>query len=126
MGVNFCSVLSFLNTSVQSLFLNLVPLSVRIFLDGPKVQYMWSIYAFITSSAHLLFSGMQNVNPVSMHTAVSANLFPLLDAGWNSPIRPIAMNSIGWGGDEKCSFFNCWVLMLCFAQTWQFVQMLVH
>ena len=32
------------------------------------------------------------------------------------------MNSIGWGGDEKCLFFNCWVLMLCFAQTWQFVQ----
>ena len=74
------------------------------------------------SSARLLFNGMQNVNPVSMHTAVRANLLPLLDAGWNSPIRSIAMNSIGWGGDEKCSFFNCWVLMLCFAQNWQFVQ----
>ena len=56
------------------------------------------------SSAHLLFSGMQKVNPVSMHTAVKANLLPLLDAGWNSPIRSIALNSIGWGGDEKCSF----------------------
>ena len=120
--MNFCSVLSFSNTSVQSLFLNSVPLSMRIFLDGPKVQHMWSTYALITSSACLLFNGMQNVNPVSMHTAVRANLLPLLDAGWNSPIRSIAMNSIGWGGDEKCSFFNCWVLMLCFAQTWQFVQ----
>ena len=32
-----------------------------------------------------------------------ANLLPLLDSGWNSPIRSTAMNSIGWGGDEKCS-----------------------
>ena len=79
--MNFCSVLSFSNTSVQSLFLNSVPLSVRIFLDGLKVQHMWSIYALITSSAHLLFNGMHNVNPVSMHTAVRANLLPLLDAG---------------------------------------------
>ena len=93
--MNFCSVLSFSNTSVQSLFSNLVLLSVRIFLDGPKVQHMWSIYALITSSAHLLFNGMQNVNPVSMHTVVRVNLLPLLDAGWNSPIRSIAMNSIG-------------------------------
>ena len=104
MGVNFCSILNFSKTSVQSLFLNSVPLSVRIFLDGPKVQHMWSMKAFITSSAHLLFNGMQNVNPVSMHTAVKANLLPLLDAGWNLPIRSIAINSIGWGGDEKCSF----------------------
>ena len=36
------------------------------------------------------------MNPVSMHTAVRVNLLPLLDAGWNSPIRSIAMNSIGW------------------------------
>ena len=42
------------------------------------------------------FNGMQNVSPVSMHTAVRANLLPLLDAGWNSPIRSIAMNSIDW------------------------------
>ena len=47
------------------------------------------------------------MNPVSMHTAVKVNLLPLLDAVWNSPIRSIAMNSIGWGGDEKCSFFSC-------------------
>ena len=65
---------------------------------------------------------MQNVKPVSMHMAVNAYLFPLLDAGWNSLIRSIAMNSMGCGGDEKCSFFSCWVLMLCFAHTWQFVQ----
>ena len=63
------------------------------------------------------FSGMQNVNPVSMHTAVRAYLLPLLDTGWNSPIKSIAMNSMGWGGDEKCSFFNCCILMLCFAHT---------
>ena len=50
------------------------------------------------------------MNPVSMHTAVSAYLLPLLDAGWNSPIKSIAMNSIGCGGDEKCSFFSCCVL----------------
>ena len=41
MGVNFCSILNFSKTSVQSLFLNLVLLSVRIFLDGPEVQHMW-------------------------------------------------------------------------------------
>ena len=43
MGVNFCSVFSFLNTSVQSLFLNSVPLSVSIFFDGPNGQHMWSM-----------------------------------------------------------------------------------
>ena len=43
MGVNFCSVFSFSNTSVQSLFLNSILLSVRIFLDGPKGQHMWSM-----------------------------------------------------------------------------------
>ena len=42
----------------------------------------------------LVLMGMQNVNPVNMQTAVNANLFPLLDAGWNSPIRSIAMNSM--------------------------------
>ena len=41
MGVNFCSVFNFSNTSVQSLFLNSVLLSVNIFLDGPKGQQMW-------------------------------------------------------------------------------------
>ena len=116
--MNFCSVYSLSNTSVHSLFLNSVPLSMRIFLDGPKGQQMWSMYAFIMSSAHLDFSGMQNVNLVNMHMAVRVYLFPLLDAGWNSPIRSIAMNSIGCGGDEKCSFFSCCVLMLCFAHTW--------
>ena len=74
------------------------------------------------SSAHLVFSGIQNVNPVSMHTAVRANLLPLIDAGLNSPIKSIAMDSIGWGGDGKCSFFSCCVLMLCLAQTWHLVQ----
>ena len=102
--MNFCSVFSLSNTSVQSLFLNSVLLSVRIFLDDPKGQQM---YAFITSSVHLDFRGMQNVNPVSMHMAVKVYLLPLLDAGWNSPIRSIAMNSIGFGGDKTCSFFNC-------------------
>ena len=65
----------------------------------------------MTSSAHLDLSGMQNVKPVNMHMAVSAYLFPLLDAGWNSPIKSIAMNSMGWGGDEKCLFLSCCVLM---------------
>ena len=120
--MNFCSVFSFLKTSVQSLFLNLVPLSVRIFLEGPNVQQMWLMYAFITSSARLDFSGMQNVNPVNMHMAVSAYLLHLLDAGWNSPIKSIAMNSMGCGGNQKCSFFSCCILMLCFAHTLQFVQ----
>ena len=74
---------------------------MTIFFDGPKGQQMWSMYAFITSSACLDFSGMQNVNPVNMHMAVMAYLLPLLDAGWNSPIRSIAMNSMGCGGEEK-------------------------
>ena len=95
MGVNFCSIFSFSNTSVHSLFLNSVPLSVRIFRDGPKVQHMWSMYTFITSSVCLDFRGIQNVNPVSMHTALRVYLLPLLDAGWNYPIKSIAMNSMG-------------------------------
>ena len=47
---------------------------------------MWSMYAFITSSARFDFNGMQNVNPVSMYIAVRAYLLPLLDTGWNSPL----------------------------------------
>ena len=46
------------------------------------------------SSVHLDLSGMQNVNPVNIHMAVNVNLLPLLEAGWNSPIKSIAMNSI--------------------------------
>ena len=80
------------------------------------------MYAFMTSSAHLDFSGMQNVNPVSIQMAVRAYLFLLLEAGWNSPIKSIAINSMGRGGDEKSSFLSCCVLMLCFAHTWQLVQ----
>ena len=49
------------------------------------------------SSVCLDLSGMQNVNSVNMHIAVSANLLPLLDAGWNYPIKSIAMNSMGCG-----------------------------
>ena len=62
------------------------------------------------------------MNRVNMHMAVNAYLLPLLDAGWNSPIKSITMNSMGYGGDEKCSFFNCCILMLGFAHIWQFVQ----
>ena len=47
---------------------------------------------------------MQNVKPVNIQIAVSAYLFPLLDAGWNSPMRSIALNAMGCGGAEKCSF----------------------
>ena len=104
MGEVLCSVRILLNTSVQSLFLNYVPLSVSIFFEGPNTQQMWSVYAFITSSTFLDFIGIQKVNPVSMHTAVSAYLFPLLEGGWNSPIKSKAMNSIGCGGTLKCSF----------------------
>ena len=74
------------------------------------------------SSAHLDFNEMQNVNHVSIQTGVRAYLLPLLDAGWNSPIRFIAMNSMGCGGDEKCLFLSCYILMLCFAHTWQLVR----
>ena len=81
MGDVLCSVHILLNTSVHSLFLNSVPLSVSIFFDGPNTQQMLSVYAFITSSAFLDFIGMQKVNPVSMHTAMSAYLFPLLEEG---------------------------------------------
>ena len=71
---------------------------------------------------HFDLSGMQNVNPVNMHMAVNVTVLPLLEAGWNSPIKSIAMNSTGCGGDEKCSFLSFCVLMLCLAHTWQFVQ----
>ena len=104
-----------LNTSVQSLFLNSVPLSVSIFFDGPNTQQMLSVYAFITSSSLLDLIRMQKVNPVSMHTAISAYLFPLLEGGWNSPIKSMAMNSIGCGGTLKCSFWICCTFILCFA-----------
>ena len=81
MGDVLCSVRILLNISVHSLFLNSVPLSVSIFFDGQNTQQMLSVYAFITSSAFLDFIGIQKVNPVSMHTAVSAYLFPLHEGG---------------------------------------------
>ena len=82
MGDVLCSVCILLNTSVHSLFLNSVPLSVSIFFDGPNTQQMLSVYAFIISSAFLDFIGMQKVNPVSMHTAMNAYLFSLLEGGF--------------------------------------------
>ena len=116
MGDVLCSVCILLNTSVHSLFLKSVPLSVSIFFDGLNIQQMLSVYAFITSSAFFDLIGMQKVNPVSMHTAMSAYLFPLLEGtGWNSPIKSMAMNSIGCGGTLKYSFWICWTFMLCFA-----------
>ena len=62
------------------------------------------INLFITSSAFLDLSAVQNVNPVGIHMAVSAYLLPLLNAGWNSPIKSIAMNYMGWGGDKNVHF----------------------
>ena len=112
MGDVLCSVCNLLNTSVHSLFLNSVPLSVSTFFDGQNTQQMLSVYAFITSSAFLDLIRMQKVNPVSMHTAVSVYLFPLLEGGWNSPIKSMAMNSIGCGGTLKCSFWICCTFML--------------
>ena len=50
------------------------------------------------------FSGIQNVNPVSMQTAVSAYLLPLLDAGLNSPIKSIAMNPLVVGVMKNVRF----------------------
>ena len=117
MGDVLCSVHILLNTSVQSLFFNSVPLSVSIFCDGPNTQQMLSVYAFITSSAFLDLIGMQKVNSVSMHTAISAYLFPLLEGGWNSPIKSMAMNSIGCGGTLKIFGFAgllCRALHMCY------------
>ena len=122
MGEVLCSVHILLNTPVDSLFLNSVPLSVSIFFDGPNTQQMLSVYAFSTSSAFLDFIGMQKVNSVSIHTAVSAYLFPLLEGGWNSPIKSIAINSIACGGTLKCSFWICWTFMLCFAHMVQLLE----
>ena len=124
MGEVLCSVCILLNTSVHSLFLNSVPLSVSIFFDGPNTHQMLSVYAFITSSAFLVYIGMQKVNPVSMHTAVSVYLFPLLGGGWNSPIKSMAMNSIGCGGTLKFSFWICWTFMLCFTHVMHALQCL--
>ena len=81
MGEVLCSVCILLKTSVHSLFLNSLPYSVSIFFEGPNTQQMLSVYAFITFSTFLDFIGMQKVNPVIIHTAVSAYLFSLLERG---------------------------------------------
>ena len=75
MGVNFCSIFSFSNTSVQSLFLNSVPLSVNIFLDGPKVQHMWSMLALIMSSARFDYSGRGGAGTVGNPVQVGNTTF---------------------------------------------------
>ena len=119
-----CYVLILLNTSVHSLFFSSVPLFVSIFFEGPNTQQMLSEYTFITSSAFLDFIWMQKVNPVSMHTAMSGYLFSLLEGGWNSPIRSMAINSMGCGGTLKCSFCICCTFMLYFAHVLHAVQCL--
>ena len=117
MRLRLCIILAVLCTGLKVNVMHItLQLSVSIYFDGPNTQQMLSVYAFITSSAFLDFIGMQKVNPVSMHTAVSAYLFPLLEGGrWNSPIKSMAMNSIGCGGTLKCSFWICWTFMLCIA-----------
>ena len=70
----------------------------------------------MTSSARLDLSGMQNVNPVNMHMAVSAYLLPLLEAGWNSPIKFHCYEFHGFGvGEEKMfHFLSCCVFDIVF------------
>ena len=84
--------------------------------------YMWFRYAFATSVAVFDGIGIQNVKPVNMQTAVRAYLFPLLDAGMNSPMRSMLINSMGCGGLEKCFFSNSCTLELNFAHVIHLLQ----
>ena len=47
-------------TSSNNLFLNSVSLSDRIFSLPPNLLYTFHMYAYTTSSAVLVFNGMQN------------------------------------------------------------------
>ena len=58
---------------------------------------------------HFLFSGMQNVNPVSMHITVSTYWCPCNNGGLILPIRSIDMNFIGWTLGANVFFSNAYV-----------------
>ena len=88
-----------------SLFLNSVPLSVRILLLPPKTQYTLSLYALQTVVAFLSGIATAMVNPVSMSITVNTYLFPLLLCGCIGPTRSIQINCIGKSGVWKRS--NC-------------------
>ena len=64
------------------------------------------LQAVTISSADLFLMGMQNVYPVSIHTAVNAYLLSLDGGWWNSPIKSILMNSIGCTPGSNICFSN--------------------
>ena len=103
-------------------FLNSVPLSVSSFLQTPNGNAMWSLQTVAISSADLFLIGMQNVYPVSIHTAVNAYLLPLDEGGWNSPIKSILTNSISSTPGLNICFPNCVFWTFCTAHTLQFLQ----
>ena len=66
------SVPSLVTTSLKSLFLNSVPLSVKVFTLPPNGQAMWFLYAVTTSSAVFVFNATHHINPVTIQQAVNA------------------------------------------------------
>ena len=117
------SVPSLVTTSLKSLFLNSVPLSIKIFTHPPNGQAIWFLYAVTTSSAVFVFNGTHHVNPVSIQQAVNAKQWPHLVGGWNSPIKSIQMKSIGdmeiWR--DEWAFFETFY-DLCSMHTGQSLQ----
>ena len=91
-------------TSLKSLFLNSVPISIKIFTLPPKGQAMWFLYAVTTSAAAFVFNGIHHVNSVSIQQAVNAKQWPHLVGGWNSPIKSKQMKSIGDREGRKSQF----------------------
>ena len=109
-------------TSLRSLFLNSVPLSIKIFILPSKGQAMWFLYAVTTLSAAFVFNGIDHVNPVSIQQAVNAKRWPLLLGGWNSPIKSIQMKSIGDMEGRKSFLLNFTFSDLCSMHTQQSLQ----
>ena len=114
------SIPSLVTTSLKSLFLNSVPLSVKIFTLPPKGQAMWFLYTVTILSAVFVFNGIHHVNPVSIQQAVNAKQWPRLVGGWNSPFKSIQMKSIG--DMEGCFLSNFTFSNLCSVHTGQSLQ----
>ena len=112
--VNLCSVFNLFNTLLIVSFLNSVPLSIKMNLDGPICSSIVSTYACITSSADFDFMGTAIRNDECRSMQVNIHLKPHLDLS-NGPMQSRQMLLKGPLGMGRCLLSY---LILCVA-CWQ-------
>ena len=99
--VNLCSIFNLINTLFIVSFLNSVPLSIKMNLDGAICGKIVSMSVCITSSADFDFMGTASKNDECRSMQVNIHLKPRLDLS-NGPTQSRQILSKGLSGIGKC------------------------